>query len=334
MLVRTAKTLRVPWSGMMAALALGLASPATGQSSPPVSAAQFDPSDVYFQGYLTSRTAEQLEQGGDFIGALEKFRKAEELFTAVRKYYPDWKPEMVGRRCEKTTGAIAAVQPKAEEQFVRNRNAVAELEGGVKQGGKWIDPARDVVPLTPGILEVDPLATRRLEEAETEVKRLRDLAARANSQATPDVRNSRDASRVEDISRQRDALRADLRAAENNVKSLRARLAVSPVETELKTLNERIGKLEQEREAMAMALTQSRSAHTEAMSRIATLEMDLKLSRQKVADLNRDLKAERGVANSVVAGQRRQLDALEKELQKKDTELAAANQRIAGLSTS
>jgi Flp pilus assembly protein TadD/predicted nucleic acid-binding Zn-ribbon protein len=192
------------------------------------------------------------------------------------------------------------------------------------------------MPLTPGILEVDPLAARRLADAEAEVKRLRDLAARqpsppANPAQAIDRERERDSLRLRDVERQRDSLEADLRAAETNVQALRSRLAAAPVESEMKALNQRIATLEQEREAMAMALTQSRGAHTEAMARIATLEADLQVMRQKHADLDRDLKAERKVANSVVAGQRRQLDALEKELQKKDTELAKATQRINGL---
>ncbi|NQX01789.1 tetratricopeptide repeat protein, partial [bacterium] len=130
---------------------------------------------------------------------------------------------------------------------------------------------------------------------------------------------------------QRDANRSQLNAAENDVQALRARLAASPVETEMKSLNQRIAGLEQEREAMAMALNQSRSAHTEALSRGAILEADLKVMQQKRADLDRDLKSERSVANAVVAGQRAQLQALEKELAEKNGELGKANQRIAGL---
>jgi tetratricopeptide (TPR) repeat protein len=99
----------------------------------------------------------------------------------------------------------------------------------------------------------------------------------------------------------------------------------------MKSLNQRIAGLEQEREAMGMALTQSRSAHTEALARNAILEADLKVMRQKHADLDRDLKSERDVANSVVTGQRSQLRALEKELAQKTTELGNANERIGGL---
>jgi len=324
MLDRIANTLLAPVAGLATALGLLLAFPAFGQSPPPISSAQFDPSDVYFQGYLATRSAEQLETAGDFIGAMEKLQKASQLFETVRKYYPEWKAEMVGGRIGKTTETLARVGPQADAQLLKNRNTVAELEGGVKIPGQMIDPAAGVLPLTPGILEVEPLATRRLADAEAEVKRLRELAAKTGE-------TSRDSSRIGDVIRQRDFLSTQLRAAENNVAALRSRLAAVPMEKEMKTLNQRIATLEQEREAMAMALTQSRGAHTEALSRIAILEADLKLIQQKHADLDRDLKAERRVAISVVAGQRRQLEALEKELARKDAELGKASERISGL---
>ena len=312
MMVRTSNFLRARVA-LVGSLTLLLALPVVGQAPAPAASAQFDPSDVYFQGYLATRAAEQLEAAGDFTGALEKLEKAAQLFGAVGKFYPEWKPEMVAGRAEKTTETIGKIRPKADDQHRKNRNQVAELEGGVRKSGELIDPKEGVIPLTPGILDVDPLSTRRLDEAEAEVERLRKLGATG------------------DVVRQNDFLRAQLRAAENNLQSLRARLAAAPMEREMKALNQRIETLEQEREAMSMALTQSRGAHTEAMAKIATLEADLKVMQQKHANLDRDLKAERKVANSVVAGQRRQLDALEKELARKNTELAKANERISGL---
>ena len=300
-------------AGLVGSLALGLAFPAAGQAAKPIPAAQFDPSDVYFQGYLATRAAEQLESAGDFIGALEKLERASQCFGAVRKFYPEWKAEMVGGRTEKTVETIGKVRPKADAQLRKNRNMVAELEGGDRKRGELVNPADDVVPPAPGILEVDPLSTRRLNEAEAEVERLRKLAANG------------------DVRRQNDFLKAQLRAAETNVLALRSRLAGAPMEREMKSLNLRIETLEQERDAMGMALTQSRGAHTEAMAKIATLEADLKITRQQHADIDRDLKAERDVSNSVVAGLRRQLGALEKELTSKNTELTKANERINGL---
>lgn len=313
MVARNRKSLRAPILGIAGSLLLGLAAPGTAQVAQPIQEAQFDPSDAYFQGWQSVRKAEELENAGDFIGAMEKLRQASKLFLTVRKYYPNWKDEMVRTRAEKTEETITRVKPKAEAQMLKNRSAMAELEGGVKKNGEFIDPSKDVVPLTPGILEVNPLETRRLRDAEAEVERLRGLAANG------------------DIKRQNEFLNAQLNAAQRNVESLRARLAAAPVEKEMKSLNDRISSLEQEREAMAMALTQSRGAQTEALAKIATLEADLKVAQQKYADVDRDLKTERKVSSSVVAAQRNQLNALEKQLEKKNDEIAQARQEIEGL---
>jgi tetratricopeptide (TPR) repeat protein len=274
------------------------------------------------------RTAEQLEANGDFVGAAEKLKRADELFAAVRKYYPAWRPEMVAGRSARNTEALDRIRPKAEEQRIQNRRAVAELEGGVKKSGTLEDPADGILPAAPGIFEVNPVETRKLAEAEAEVKRLRELA---NENAKDNGEASRNASRVGDLSRQRDALQAQLNAAEANLKTLRGRLAASPVENELKGLNQRIAALQQEREAMGMALNQSRTQHTEALSRLAILEADIKVVQQKRADLDRNLKAEREISNEVVQGQRTQLREREKEIAALSEELGQAKTQIAGL---
>ena len=455
--------------------------PAVGES------AQFDPSDAYFQAYLSIRSSEELESRGDFAGAMEKLNRAQQLFGTIRKYYPEWKPEMIGTRSEKTGEAISRVSQKAQNQLDRNRNAVAELEGGIKQAVKSPDAvgkkpveapaikvnptnareiseaeaevkrlrelskrkeqessrnsqqvdemrrqndtlkaelndaeetlqmlrgrlaeevAKSSKPQSP-IIKDDPATTQRLAAAEAEVRRLRELASQTPEQASreksraDDMRRQNDAlkaelkqaennlqnlrakfaeemakaskpqspiikddpattqrlaaaeaevrrlrelasqtpeqasrekSRADDMRRQNDALKAELRNAEANLQSMRAKLAAAPVESEVQSLNQRIESLEQERQAMSMALTQSRGSHTEALGRIATLEADMKALQQKRSDLDRDLKAEREVANSVVSGQRKQLDLLEKELEQKNSELTKANERIAGLS--
>ncbi len=305
--------------------------PVAAQSPlPPPQSAQFDPSDVYFQGYLATRAAEQLEASGDFQGAMEKMQKATQLFDAVHQYFPAWKSEMVASRTSKNTEYVAKLFPKAEEQRAKKQNVVAELEGGVKKSGILIDPAQGVMPLTPGILQVNPLEKRRLADAEAEVKRLRNLVKNAPT-PPPAVDSSQMESRFQDISRQRDLAKAQLKAAENNVQTLRGQLAAAPVESEVKALNQRISGIEQERDAMALALSQSRSSHTEALARIDTLEADLKVMQQKHADLDRNIRAERSVANAVVAGQRAQLQSLEKQLAQKSTELTKANETIGGL---
>lgn len=297
--------------------------------------ARFDPSDVYFQGYLATRAAERLEVEEDFLGAWEKYREADRLFSAVQKFYPEWRPSMVEGRAGRTREAMAAVRPKAEEQQDAGRRVIAELEGGQRVGGEKPDPRFDRQFEPPGVLEIDPIASRKLQEAEAEVTRLQQLLQDANASQNE---NSRNASRVRDLQRQRDDLQARLRSAETDVAALRARLATMPVESQLGELNRRIEDLEQERAAMGLALSQSRSNHNEASAKIAILEADVDVLRkeaeklrQSEADLGRDMARERQVANEVVAGLRRQMQELTNRLGEKDAELARANQTIASL---
>jgi Flp pilus assembly protein TadD/predicted nucleic acid-binding Zn-ribbon protein len=520
-----------------AAATLVLAATLWAQPPAPLQQAQFDPSDVFFQGYLAVRAAEDLEKKGDFRGALEKLERANEMFGTIQKFYPQWKPDMVNGRATKTGLAMKDIRPKAEAARDKDRGVVAELEGGARVGAAPVPaprPADVVIPAPPvqkSIVEVDPLAMKRLREAEVErdrlkkqlaeqttiarrseqarldaeagktaearererltqqtellrrqteqfrsqteqlrqqseqlrqqsdserlamqrqlqkevekireeaiaketklqqdlerlrtaaeqqpardpkekddvEKRIRDEAARiamqrqveqevnkmraeaeakekqiaeqmnrmrsealakedrlreeqekqlAEARAKEDslreeqqkllaeARAKEDSLRKETEKLRGDAagkgelagrnkeLEAQLQAAEQQVEAMRSRLAAAPLQSEMDGLNKRIETLEQERRALGTALGKSREEHDQAMARIATLEADLQVTRQKFADLERNLGVERKLSNEVVAGQRRQLAVMEKQLAAKDAELAKANERIAGL---
>lgn len=317
---------------------------------------QFDPSDVYFQAYLDVRAAEQLEKDGDFLGALKKYEQAGKLFDSVGKFYPDWKSGMVKNRRDLTAKATEVVRGKAGEQFQRERGAIAELEGGVKVGatsdqetamlpkpanpGAMPKPPAGIEPVVPaipsrGVLEVDPLQSRRLKEAEAELARLRKMISDADTRSNEAMRN---ATRVEDMAKRNDTLSRQLRAVEANVLSLRAQMAAAPVHGEMDALNSRIRELEQEREVMAMALNASRDHQMEALSKMRILSADMEIMRKQAEDLrqaeanlNRDLEKERQVANNVVKGQRKQMEMLEKALVEKSKELEDAKGQIAAL---
>jgi len=308
---------------------------AAGQDAAGDHPARFDPSDVYFQGFLAVRAAERLQVEEDYLGAWEKYREADRLFSAVRKYYPEWRSSMVEGRAEGTREMMESVRAKAEEKDKENRRVIAELEGGQRAGAEKPDPRFDPRYDPPGVLEVDPIASRKLKEAEAEVDRLRKLLQDASISQNEASRN---ASRVRDLQRQRDDLQARLRSAETDVAALRARLANMPAENHLTELNRRIEELEQERAAMGLALGQSRRTHNEAMAKIATLEADVEVLReeaaglrQREADMKRDMSRERQVANEVVAGMRRQMQELTNQLAEKDAELGRANQMISRL---
>ncbi|MES2982113.1 MAG: tetratricopeptide repeat protein [Verrucomicrobiota bacterium] len=299
----------------------------------------FDPSDVYFQGYLAVRAGEQLEKDEDFVGALNKYQQATELFGSVEKFYPDWKADMVKNRKELTVKALTGVQEKAGERLQKDRGVIAELEGGEKVGGELVDPPKEAKlpkPLKskPDVLEVDPVQARRLKDAEAELERLRGEMKKAEEEAKQSTRIAV----AEDLRKQNQVLAGQLKAVQQEVGSLRAQMAAAPMEGVMKSLNERIDQLNQEKEVMGMALKTSRGDHHEALSKIEILTADMDIMkkqaaelRQKQADIQRDLDTERKIANEVVAGQLRQMKEMERVLVEKSKQLETANKQIAGL---
>lgn len=293
----------------------------------------FDPSDVYFQAYLATRNGETLEREKDYVGALKKYKQAGELFDSVAKFYPDWKSKMVKNRRDLTSGSIQDVKRKAAEQLEEARGVVAELEGGFKVGGEDVLGGAAAIEPEKNILKVDPMEARRLQDAEQEVDRLRGEIRRVRSNS-----EMRDSARVDDLRKLNNLLESKLKAAQSKMQIMRARMAAAPVASEMDALNREIENLEQERRAMGMALQESRQDHTKALSKVEILTADIEIMReqanelrQKEADTKRDLQSERRISNEVVAGQRRQIDELEKALEAKAGELEQANVRITQL---
>ncbi len=161
-----------------------------------------------------------------------------------------------------------------------------------------------------------------------EASRLREQLAKLQNGS---LEASKNQSRINDLAAQRDQTQAQLNKAEADLEALRARLATAPVQSEMDQLNQRIQSLEKEREAMAMALSQSRGEHTQALARADILQADLNNLRQKAAELQRNLDVQTKTSGEVVAGQRAQLKQLQDALKAKDADLAKASTQITGL---
>jgi Flp pilus assembly protein TadD len=321
--------------------------PATAQEQPgPMTPtkdapANFDPSDVYFQGWLLSRDAEKLQAENKPAEALEKLLRARQLFDSVSSYYPLWKPEMVKGRRSKTQDDIDVVAPQALAENKRKNEAIAELEGGAKTGvidGETPSPLNNGIPAAPvpPAHEVETLETRRIAELENRVKDLESDLAEANKPQSPTPAPNpssadREASRARDMAKQRDLAQAELKRAHDELAKLRARFAEQPMQDELRNLNGKLQQTEREKAALAQALSQSQKETREARAQADALNAERGRLAQKAADLERNLEQERKVQNEVIAGQQKQLRAMQEELRGKNDELARANQKIAGL---
>jgi predicted nucleic acid-binding Zn-ribbon protein len=292
--------------------------------------ANFDPADVYFQGWLLSRDAEKLQAEKRYAESLEKLQRARELFDSVATYFPMWKREMVGGRRAQTQETIDQVAPLALKEQDEEKRDLAQLEGGVMKGqsAKPLNGGIPAAPVQPS-REIESLETSRIAELEKHVQELQGQLAKKPDPA-PNA-SSRDADRARDMAKQRDIARAELKRANDELSQLRSKFAAAPMQEELQQLNGKINSLERDKAAMGEALGRSQDQTRTAKEQIAALQAERARLLQQTADLQRNLESERKVQNDVIAGQQKQLREYQEQLRAANDKLAGANQKIASL---
>ena len=293
----------------------------------------FDPSDVYFEGWLRYKEAKKLEEDKKYTDALEKYTQARKLFDSIATYFPTWKRDMVGNRRAILLEDIGKVGPLALQENEKKARAVAELEGGVKTGVLETTEPKPILPQIPAapikpMADVDTIESRRIAELEERVKSLQEELS-----AKPPAENDaqRERSRANDISRQRDMARAELKQANDELARLREKFAAAPMQEELQKLAGEIESLQKDKAAMGRALGKSQEETRTAREQNEALQTERARLAQQVSDLKQNLDIERDSAGKVIAGQRKQLQQYQEELRKADAKHEVAQQRIASL---
>jgi len=224
------------------------------------------------------------------------------------------------------------LEKQRDELNARLQQNTAILNARLKQATAELDSmraqlsARPTAPTNP--VMPDPaagIAEAKVKAMEAEVQRLRTALSTSANQ------NSRDAARASDLEKQRDELNARLQQSVAQLDAMRAKLATAPVQSEMDRLNERLRSLEQERQAMGLAFSQSREQQMQTEAKMLTLQTDYQVMSQQAADLQRNLGLEREKANEVTKAQLQQLQQLEQTLKQKDGEIAVANRRVSAL---
>jgi len=124
-------------AGFLAVLSLVLlGSPGAARDA---SLGQFDPSDMYFQAWLTLRDAKEAAEREQFLEAFEKYDRAKQLFDNVALYHPGWKPDLVRVRQESTLAAMEKIRAKA---FAERRREEAKVEDLVNVPEQAARPAK------------------------------------------------------------------------------------------------------------------------------------------------------------------------------------------------
>lgn len=333
--MRLSRTRDAGRAGLIAcALSIGFwCAPTSAQEPGPLTPTQdapknFDPSDVYFQGWLLSRDAEKLAAEERFTEAYEKLERAQKLFNSVAEFFPLWKPDMVKGRQAQTVDFIGRIGPQVVKEREAKDQAMAYLEGGVIVGEEpeKIEGNFPEAPIQP-TQNIETLESRRIAELEDQVK---DLEKSLQESGNPNA-SDRNASRARDLAKQRDLARAEMKRAQDELANLRRRISSQPVQQDMQRLSGKIQTLEREKAALAQALNNSQSETRQAQGQVNALQIERARLAQMAADLKQSLEIQQKTQGEVIAGQQKQLRNLRNQLEAKNDELAKASQRIASL---
>lgn len=254
---------------------------------------KFEPSNVYFQAWLTLREGDKAKNEGKFLEAFNRYDKAKKLFDSVALYHPDFKADLVKTRQESTAEAMGLIKDRAlaeHQKLTRRSNDLAESPNAPTLRKDFVIPTLS-------------------KEDQRKIKALQQQIGQYNSELQV-ARSDRDANAVR------------LRKALKELEGQRDRMARAPVAGQLQDLNSRISKVERERDAMAGTLRESRREHQQIQIKLGTAEADSAAAQERAAELQKLVEVQQSASKQVVEGLRRQLKELRATVGEKDKQLS------------
>ena len=273
-------------------------------------------SDIFLNAYLACGSAEKLEATGDTAGAIESYKRAITLLDQVTREDPAWKPDMVKRRREMTSGAIARLEPggKSAIPLPKGVSPKGAVEPELPGRDEIIIPGMEPLsskkePTRRGTPPAEPSGDRALENAKSYLDSLKEKLDRTN----------------ENLSRATQAKEEMARKLEKAVKEAR-----DSAEKQM-TLEKRAKLAEDE-----LLKVEKESGRDSAAANAARLEIgslkkqlrDAKIDRDAEKEIREQLMASVSNVKSKVAGAYEERDAAKRENKEFPAKIAAMQKEI------
>ena len=295
--------------------------------------ATLNPSDIFFQAYLTIRDAEKLEETGQHSEAWQKYHQAAKYYDLLAKYHKNWKPHLVQGRIQSTKDAITSIEPKAAAEIAdKNKRTRDLVEGNSNPSNtpetnptgsnhERIQPPSTTTPKAPipsiaQIPNIDPVTQSKLRRLEIDNRRL-------NKQ----LEQLRLASPTSTKEQQR--LIKIINAKNREIGTLRDLLARAPLQQDMTRLAQRNNTLENELATTARALDRTKQKLAHAEKERLKHQQNATLMQNRFAKLKADMDEQKNFDNKIVNGLRQELKNLNTILQKTRQELGNANAQVA-----
>ncbi len=269
----------------------------------PEQLAQLDPKDLYFQAWLLTKDAEDLEKEGNFVGAFTKYKKARTYFDVVMVNHPKFRKDMVADRQKLTNDAMEAIHEKALAQQKEQSNGISPL---------LELPGNAPAPLAiPDRIQKNSLETKEISDLQREITALKLQLSKLPNYRTANA--------------------AAIRQAIERLEAKRSTLASAPLRDQMAELNNEITKLRRERDAMEVSRDQALASQRRTLRDLEATQRALATAREKEKELLAIIEEQRKVDGRVIKGQQDQIDNLRAQMAEKDKLLLQAQAKIKDL---
>ncbi|MGB1260894.1 MAG: hypothetical protein ACPG6P_12680, partial [Akkermansiaceae bacterium] len=275
---------------------------------------QLDPSDVFFQAWLTIRDAEKFEEQKKFDDAWKKYSQAAKYYDTLARFHKDWKPHLVKDRIDSTRKAIANIEPKAAAELVKKNQKTRDLVEGGKGPGNARGNARgnqrlpSRAPMRPTVSRADQ---QKLDQLIRENQQLRANLAKER-------KNGRNGPTQQKLLEQ-------IAKKDRELATMRDMLARAPLQADMDRISRESKTREREIEITARALKENRKKLNDTQQQSLKFQQETKLAQARAAAIQKQMEQERGENNKTIRTLREELKTLSGILEKNRQELGAAN---------
>ena len=298
-----------------------------------------DPSDVFFQAWLTIRDAEKLEKAGEFNGARQKYEQAAKYYNVISRFHKNWKPHMVKARVTSTSEAIKNIEAKAiAEIAAKNAKTQDFVEGGgnqaTNQGMASGNQKQPTPPPTKSPIKPPGSQFSNYTQAinRGQLRQLENLR-RDNQRLRQDLALAKKTTQQGETAEQQHLMKM-IAAKDKEITTIRDLLARAPLQQDMDKLARKNRTIKAELDITALSLKGTMEKLAKAQEDAKKYQNDAQLAERKTLEIQKNMDAQKGADNRVVQALRKELKTVNQMLEKTRGELGKANAHMAQMQKS
>lgn len=282
-----------------------------------------DPSDLFYRGWQTVKSAEKLEEEAKYSEALEKYSQASKYFDTLGRFHKDWKPAIVNGRIDSTKKSIEKIRSQAfAEQTNRNNLNKELIESSIATDDK--EPRNKSAPsvVRAPVLDNSSEMKRRMQQLEKENNTLKIRLQRSATTKAP----------APDLATQA-RLKQIIAEKNTEITTIRNLLSRAPMQQDADRLKKKNLSLNSDIITLGKAVRDSKAKLDQAQKRSKDNQMKAALAQKSIQKITNEMQQQQGVNNAIITKLREEMKGLNKLLNTTQKDLGDSRREVKNLST-